>query len=462
MCHRRAPLLALATVCALQADPRDARACSPQDCATFTTALPADGSTGVALNSELRVRYAGSGRDVDSQAWDLTAVRLVAVDGDARQLSAARLAGRDSSEWWMVARPAETLAAGTEYELQVLLGRGAGACDAQRDWTTVSRFTTGSSVDEGTPVFEGITRLSYGARRHLGDVCGDSDTIAIVPELARVQDESVLTHYNVYVDGEVRDRFLPSMETQAGSALNIDCSLAATRLSILPGSALEVRAVDLAGNESAPGAVFDVADCGVNGAVESMEGCSLSRGGSAGLSPLLGLSLLVLWHGRRMQRRLSRLLMALLALLGSGCVEDASQCAAACIDGFQVSLQSPSPLPAGEYEIAVTLPDEVIVCHRTVPENTDVAPPDCVSSRRVEVGGVQPTQSGQTGFFISTRETPETLAVSLRRGNETLASESFQPIYVRSEICGTSCRYAPSHIVTLPAFVDSDAGADAN
>jgi hypothetical protein len=298
MCRRTVPFFTLA-LAALWAQPRSASACSPQPCATFITPLPADGTTDAPLNSELRVRYLGSGRDLDSQAVDLAAVRLVAADARGLELRATRLQGRDPGEWWMAARSEQLLAAGTEYELQVLMGPAKDACAETREWTTVSHFRTTHEVDDEAPEFGGIASLSYGTRRHSGGTCGGTDWIPITPSLMEVHDASALTHFNVYVDGEITQRFVPSLVYETVPLLSIDCSLVSDYRLIPPGSALEVRAVDLAGNESAPGAVFDVAQCGEHGAIYDQTGCSLSRGASMSWSSVLGLSSLVLLRARR-------------------------------------------------------------------------------------------------------------------------------------------------------------------
>lgn len=301
MCRRFAPVFALAIAAALHVHARDASACSPLGCATFITALPPDGTAGVPLNSELRVHYHGSGQVGEAGNIDLTPMRLVPAGQQELVLRGARLTGHDPSDWWLMARPDQRLAPDTEYELQVLVGAAGDACAVGRDWTTVSRFTTAAEVDTDAPEFDGIATLSYGARQRSGG-CASADWIPITPALSEPRDASPVMHFNVYVDGELNRRFLPSLEPSPTTApqLAIDCSLVKGAGSIQPGADLEVRAVDLAGNESAPGAVFDVAQCGERGATYDEDmGCSLSRRSSSAWSALLALPLLLLLRSRR-------------------------------------------------------------------------------------------------------------------------------------------------------------------
>jgi hypothetical protein len=148
-----------------------------------------------------------------------------------------------------------------------------------------------------------------------------------------------------------------------------------------------------------------------------------------------------------------------IACLSSGCETDDSHCLAACIGGFEALFNGAAPLPDGDYEIEVTLPGESYVCHRTLPENDEVAPSDCSLESRVQVSGID----GTTGFLVRTFLTPETVTVAVRREGVVLADESFTPEYVRSEICGSSCSGA-SVRVTLPRLTSVDAGTsnDAN
>jgi hypothetical protein len=156
-------------------------------------------------------------------------------------------------------------------------------------------------------------------------------------------------------------------------------------------------------------------------------------------------------------------LAVVITCLGSGCDEDDSQCLAACIGGFSMHLESGAALPDGDYEIEVTLPGESFICHRTLPENDEQARGDCHIESRVQVGGIEPMETGARGFFVSTQLTPATVAVTVRREGVVLANESFTPEYRTSEICGSSCRGA-SESVRLPTLTSVDAGIapDAN
>lgn len=487
--------LAVVVACSLQAHTKAAAACSPVACSVFNEAMPADGSSGVPLNTELRVRYNGPGPDVRANGEpdvDIRSVRLVRTGGDSLELRGTELLDASRGGRWVVARPAESLAAGSEYALQLQLDR-TSACEDTRDWVTVSTFTTGEALDDEAPDFAGVFEVNPRERVIREDMCqGSLDYVPLVVDLHPLADASRDTRYNVYVDGEPHQRLLSSLVSEVYPVLALDCRATATApVSLVPGSTLEVRAVDLAGNESAampPWALPDLcsatsadadldsaADAGSETygvfapvqAVPTSGGCTLAPSPTSSLGAGMVLSLLLLARWRRSKSKLGRVPLALLALLASGCVEDGFQCLAACLDGVQVSLSGPSPLPAGSYEIEVELDGEATVCRRVVgaDEAEGELADECTLDSRVQVATTEPTASGEpTGFLVSTYRTPETLAITIRRGEAVIASESIRPAYQRSEICGSTCRSA-IEIVTLPSFDSddrSDAGADAN
>lgn len=458
-------------------------ACTPLNCSIFDEALPADGSSGVPLNAELRVRYAGPGpslNDGDEPEVDIQPMRLVSEGRSALELRGSELADARDDARWLVARPPEALAASTEYSLQVLLD-DSNACAPERDWVTVSTFTTGEASDDDAPDFAGGVELNARGGRQVQNMCGTTDFFALIPELGPLTDDSPDTRYNVYVGGEPHRRYVSSWGDERNPLLRLDCLPSArTPTSIIPNAPVEVRAVDLAGNETEPAPLLsdsipDICN-GIGPGVDdapfneqpaslrddsSSSSCALSRGNATPLGSGAVLSLLLLWFRRRSLGAMSRLPMALLVLFGSACSEIEDQCAAACIQGFDVAVEGPGPLPDGDYEVQVAFPDEGFVCPRTFPPDDTVPPAECGPEARVYVTRIQPPLSEPTGFSISTRETPRTFGLTIRYDGVVLVSESFTPSYQRSTICGQSCLNAGESVM-LPALTTVDAGlADA-
>jgi hypothetical protein len=234
-------------------------ACGALPCAQRNDLQPADGSTGVPVNTEIRVSYFGS---LDPGSADptcnagLTPIRLLPGNGDAIDLEGTLLGRPSSREAWLVASPAEPLAANTRYAIQLQLGPGEDACRCDgREWVTVSSFTSGTGADQQAPTFAGITALDYAARVNASSDCGETDGFPAFPTLAPAADASPEPRYNVYLDGEIEKRFVQSLGTRTQpTELFVDCGSNAlsTQTLVHPGQHLEVRAVDLAGHESAP------------------------------------------------------------------------------------------------------------------------------------------------------------------------------------------------------------------
>jgi hypothetical protein len=290
-----------------------ADACGALPCAERQDVQPTTGSTGVPLNTQLRVLYFGS-LDPDSEGsgcdLDLRRVRLVPNGGEPMEMVGALSGATASLARWVTAQPPALLSASTEYSVQLALGGGDEACScAARDWVTVSTFTTGFGSDEMTPSFAGLEPLQYGARSSIINDCGGSDG-AYATAVLDASDASPGLRYNVYVDDVLQTRYV---EDPSSAGIFVDCSgtgsLSAGALTWLrPGERIEVRAVDLAGHESEanePQWVADVCNPGESEAAPA-EGCDLSRGEptrvGAGLWALLALLGRRHWKAREARR----------------------------------------------------------------------------------------------------------------------------------------------------------------
>jgi hypothetical protein len=233
-------------------------ACGQMPCAQLNEVQPSDGSTNVPTNTEIRLLYFGepSLYPEDSCYTDQMTVRLVPTSGAQLELTTAPLLQPQTVTRWLVARPTEPLAANTEYSIQLELGPGRDPCGCNaRDWVSVGTFTTGAGVDEGAPEFAGITRLSYGERVDHEDICGNGGgaLVPATPTFEPASDDSPLIRYDVYVNGELDERFVQTPGgTQVPMSVNCASSAVSTLTALTPGSLVEVRAVDLAGNSSGP------------------------------------------------------------------------------------------------------------------------------------------------------------------------------------------------------------------
>lgn len=237
-------------------------ACGALPCAQRDDVQPADGSVGVPRNTELRVLYFGS-REYDAACdVDLRPMRLAPGAGEPILLTGVAFERPSAAQTWMIARHVEPLAADTSYALQLLLGGGEACSCEGREWTTVATFTTGPDEDDAKPAFEGLEEVAYGARASDSSDCGASDRVPVNAGFTPAVDASPGLRYNIYVDGEIANRNVDLEQArQRGGEIFVDCGSASlsTRTDVLPGAALEVRAVDLAGNESAPSQAITLA-----------------------------------------------------------------------------------------------------------------------------------------------------------------------------------------------------------
>jgi hypothetical protein len=181
-------------------------------------------------------------------------MRLLPATGEPLPLRGELLLQAQSSEGWVVAKPAPPLLANMEYELQLEFGAGEDICRCDgREWVTVSTFTSGDSLDDQAPTFSGVTGFTYGSRADDSNNCGSQIGMPAVPSFVPAKDDLPAPRYNLYVDGQLTRRYAAGLGSAAQPEIYLDCGWSAltTATLLLPGDRLEVRAVDLAGNESA-------------------------------------------------------------------------------------------------------------------------------------------------------------------------------------------------------------------
>jgi hypothetical protein len=263
MRHFHATGLALAAMAAAVGYSDQALACGATPCAQLLEAQPRSDDA-VPLNTEIRVLYFGTlqvGSDEVSCALDIASLRLVSEAGDVLDLSGAVLPRERALQAWVVAKPAEPLEPRTRYEVRALLSGGDACGCAEREWSTVTTFTTADAVDVVAPLYYGVPALTSGERVRGSSTCGDSHYIPVWPATPDTLDEPAGTRYNVYVDGRIEKRFIENPRGTDGAAeLAVDCGSSALSFQtvLLDHSRLEVRAVDLAGNESTPTTPIEV------------------------------------------------------------------------------------------------------------------------------------------------------------------------------------------------------------
>jgi hypothetical protein len=219
--------------------------------------LPKDGASKLPVNSELRVLYVGTlqpsleGNDCDI---DLTRLRLLSDDGVSRELHGSFESSADGA--WLVAKTEESLAPDSTYQLQLELGADAEPCSCEeRQWTTVSTFSTGANADLERPLFYGVKSISYGPLGEFFQGCSLFKGLYGSPEIDAATDSSSGIRYNLYIDGAVSRQFLEE-DSAHGASLDffVFCPVQGSTEGLVPqpGAKIEVRAIDIAGNESLP------------------------------------------------------------------------------------------------------------------------------------------------------------------------------------------------------------------
>jgi hypothetical protein len=256
-------LLATGLACGSWALPRPARACGATPCAQRMAVMPADGTTSVPTNTELRVLYFGTftGHMADGAGCDLPLahMRLVDAEGVAIDFDAIAEAAGEHQRWW-VGRPPEPLRANARYRLQTQIGVQSCACSDPAVYSDVSEFTTGERQDAEPPDLAAIDRLDLAelvdATTTCGRTLGYPVNVVLAPAAPRAPDVS----FDIHVDGELVKRYVASFEHE----LFVNCGTSALSLQTMlsPAARVRLRAVDLAGNVSALAPEIGVAaDC---------------------------------------------------------------------------------------------------------------------------------------------------------------------------------------------------------
>lgn len=273
-------MLSLLVGFAIAAPAERAAACGALPYAFVEDVQPADGAASVPRNTELRIRFFGA---VDAAPLEcsanLTRLRLTPEGGSPQELDGELRAWPGRAEGWLVVKPPEPLLPKTKYELELRSVRG-DACALEAEWTRLSSFETDSASDVRAPRLTGSPQLSYADRETGTTNCGTTDGVPVVTVLG-IDDDFQGTRFNIYVDGELAGPYRDGVTANAdGAEIYVNCGTTALSTAILvaPGARIEIRAVDIAGNESAPGDEQSVPDeCRASSDSSNDSGCSLAR-----------------------------------------------------------------------------------------------------------------------------------------------------------------------------------------
>jgi hypothetical protein len=225
--------------------------------------VPADGSENVPTNTQLRIFHLG---DLDVSGYQgideaecesvTNAMRLVSGSEEPIDIS-GELIPQNSGYTWLLGTLATPLLPNTEYGLQLMLSpESQDACVCLNSavvpaWTTIAKFTTGVGPDDEPPVFEGVTSFTAGQRFDTEGPCGSPTGVALIPDF--VPPAAADLRYNIYVDDVLVTRYLDRVTAPDGFLGEIICGVSgglSNATVVAPGARVEVRAVDLAGNES--------------------------------------------------------------------------------------------------------------------------------------------------------------------------------------------------------------------
>jgi len=247
-------------------DASHASACGETPCAQPEESLPADSSAGVPTNVEVRVGFTGFAGDGQADCEPLLSeLRIEPRDGEGVNVVGARLKvdGTAYPMKWIVADLEEELLPNTRYSvLSRVSPTGQCACEgdpAFGAWHTVGDFITGDGPDDEAPALdEDAISLHYGELQNGDNSCGPFHSFTMelgapsAPEGAARQ-----VRYNLYLDGRPHLTYVEGNKTFLIQCFEDGSS---TERYVAEGRELEVRGVDLAGNESETGKIFELRD----------------------------------------------------------------------------------------------------------------------------------------------------------------------------------------------------------
>jgi hypothetical protein len=238
------------------AAPRRVEACSFESYVSRRSVQPADGSTAVPLNAEIRIEYAGPTGEVSS--LDLEDILLRPAGGAPIALEVVLRQGAGRAV--VVGRPAAALAPATVYEI---LDRWTeGPCDDDvaciaEDHALVGTFTTGDAADAAPPVFAGLSEVTGGDEPEICDdsaCCGPNTSLSFgfVWDPATDETPAGELRYDLYGPGDALVQpLLPQSSVYARGYRVCSGDLIPNDedgyFAVEPGF-YTVRAVDLAGN----------------------------------------------------------------------------------------------------------------------------------------------------------------------------------------------------------------------
>jgi len=226
-----------------------AQACGLTPCAALEDVVPFNHARDVPINTQIRVGYSGLALGMlpmgGACSSELKRIRLVPDEGSPIDLEAS--AEFDTRHAVMTAQPSEPLRSDTHYVVQVqLLDTDDCRCATDVRWRGVSDFTTGSSIDVEPPAFAGLTSIETSTPHTAMSNCGGGFGFLATLHFSPPPEPARGLRY------QLRANDKPVLLDWVNPTHGVGVSCSPSQLAIGPGTKLELRAIDSAGNVSAP------------------------------------------------------------------------------------------------------------------------------------------------------------------------------------------------------------------
>lgn len=146
--------------------------------------------------------------------------------------------------------------------------------------------------------------------------------------------------------------------------------------------------------------------------------------------------------------------LSLLAGCGDG---DRSCTAAGCVDGFSITALSSEGLPAGGYEVQLTLDETLAVCTHPLligaPQRIGTCSVPSVRSSIIIHDAGAPGTGAENAFTIDIAGALSLVVVRVLHDGELIAEGSYEPAYQtimpNGPECGPTCNTAPPEALRL-------------
>jgi hypothetical protein len=146
--------------------------------------------------------------------------------------------------------------------------------------------------------------------------------------------------------------------------------------------------------------------------------------------------------GSRLGRRCDAWLATVVALL-SACASDSSCDLVGCTDGLEIRAVSNEPLPAGRYDVTLTLGSQSGSCTAFVPSSAGST--TCDAALPVSL------YATATEFVIGVHSDPSVVAVRVDHEDQTAGEAEFEPDYRTVHPNGPNCE-PTCHIADAEEF----------